>query len=177
LSGVPALSATLPIPGSGGSGRWQRIRAAAEEVRRELARREAVRHAAAEGALERRRRSEAGEPVRGRIPKGRTSCRGARAPGQGDRHSSGEAGPVRRASRRGEKADGPGAGAARGLRPGAAGPNGWRRRPKQQQRRSRRRTDRLPRTYRRWWRRRPTSSRGSCRPARVSLRATTPSWR
>ena len=58
------------VPGSGGSGRRQRIRAAAEEVRRELARREAVRHAAAEGALERRRRSEAGEPVRGRIPRG-----------------------------------------------------------------------------------------------------------
>ena len=58
------------VPGSGGSGRRQRIRAAAEEVRRELARREAVRHAATEGALERRRRSEAGEPVRGRIPRG-----------------------------------------------------------------------------------------------------------
>jgi hypothetical protein len=58
------------VPGSPGSGRQERIRAAAEQVKRELARREAVGHAAAEGALERRRRSEAGEPVRGRIPNG-----------------------------------------------------------------------------------------------------------
>jgi transposase len=58
------------VPGSGGSGRQERVRAAAEQVRRELARREAVGHAAVEGALARRRRSEAGEPVRGRIPMG-----------------------------------------------------------------------------------------------------------
>jgi transposase len=57
------------VPGSG-SGRQERIRAAAEQVRRELDRREAVGHAAAEGALVRRRRSEAGGPVRGRIPNG-----------------------------------------------------------------------------------------------------------
>jgi transposase len=67
------------IPWSGGSGRRQRIRAAAEEVRQELARREEVRRAAAEGALERRRRSEAGEPVRGRIPKGPHHLAEARA--------------------------------------------------------------------------------------------------
>jgi transposase len=58
------------VRGTTGSGRRERIRAAAEEVRRELARREAVRQAAAQGALERRLRSEAGEPVRGRIPRG-----------------------------------------------------------------------------------------------------------
>jgi transposase len=58
------------VSGSGGSGRRERIRAAAEQVKQELARREAVGHAAAEGALARRRRSEAGEQVRGRIPTG-----------------------------------------------------------------------------------------------------------
>jgi transposase len=58
------------VPGLGGSGRRERIRAAAEQVRQELARREAVGHAAVEGALARRRRSEAGEQVRGRIPMG-----------------------------------------------------------------------------------------------------------
>ena len=61
------------------SGRRERITAAAAQVEADLALRTGADEAAERAALERRRRSEAGQPVRGRIPKGPHHLAEARA--------------------------------------------------------------------------------------------------
>lgn len=58
------------VPGGDRTGRRERVRAAAAEVVAEQARRDAAATASEKKALARRRRSEAGEPVVGRIPNG-----------------------------------------------------------------------------------------------------------